>query len=192
MKLNNSQLKELNCFISEHSNKVGYKVKSNTIFAIKDSAFVFCNYLIVNSEKIVYRIYIKDYDYDNIFWEILQMQENIKKNASLRACGAFKAPGILLKKGELKFTERYYDQAEDLVNLIENCSCDFVKNNNIDEYIINNTIGMDESVLKCLAFLHTGKKEDALKLVNDAVNNNISSGYKNEEKDFWEWALLIK
>ena len=67
----------------------------------------------------VYRIYIKEYDYDNIFWEIMQMPDNKKESASLRACGAFKSPSILLKNGEIDLTEQYEEQAQYLVELID-------------------------------------------------------------------------
>lgn len=58
----------------------------------------------------IYRIYIKNYEYDDIFWKVLQMPSNSKQADSLRAVGAFKAPSILIKKGEVELTENYEAQ----------------------------------------------------------------------------------
>ena len=66
----------------------------------------------------------------------MQMPTNSKKNDSLRACGAFKAPSVLLKKGEIDLTEEYEEQAEYLVGLVEECSRNFMENYDIDEYVI--------------------------------------------------------
>lgn len=41
----------------------------------------------------------------------MQMPTNSKKSNSLRASGAFKAPSILLKKGEVDLTDKYDEQA---------------------------------------------------------------------------------
>lgn len=38
--------------------------------------------------------------YDDIFWKVLQMPSNSKQADSLRAVGAFKAPSILIEKGQ--------------------------------------------------------------------------------------------
>ena len=89
------------------SDRRGYKTKTNIIYSVKDNAFIHCDFLVVNSQKLVYRIYIKNYNYDDIFWKVMQMPTNSKKSNSLRASGAFKAPSILLKKGEVDLTDKY-------------------------------------------------------------------------------------
>ena len=66
--------------------------------SVKDNAFIHCDFLVVNSQKLVYRIYIKNYDYDDIFWKVMQMSSNSKRNDSLRAIGAFKAPSDFAEK----------------------------------------------------------------------------------------------
>lgn len=105
MKLDKNQQKQLISAIYISSDSRGYKAKTNTIYRVIDKAFIHCDFLIVNSQKLIYRIYIKNYDYDDIFWKIMQMPSNSKKNDSLRASGAFKAPSVLLKKGEVELTE---------------------------------------------------------------------------------------
>ena len=44
------------------------------------------------------------------------MPSNSKQADSLRAVGAFKAPSILIEKGEVELTENYEELAEVLLN----------------------------------------------------------------------------
>ncbi len=191
MKLDKNQQKQLVNAIRKSLNKKGFKIKTNTIYTIIENAFIHCDFVIVNSQKMVFRIYIKGYDYDNIFWEIMQMPENIMKNDSLKGCGAFKAPSILLNKGEIDLTDKYDEQAEYLVELMDKCSRDFIRRYDIDEYIINKENGTDKEILKCLAYLHMEKKADAIKIAQDSIDNGNRGNYENEGKAFFEWVLLL-
>ena len=56
------------------SDRRGYKTKTNIIYSVKDNAFIHCDFLVVNSQKLVYRIYIKNYNYDDIFWKVCKCQ----------------------------------------------------------------------------------------------------------------------
>lgn len=192
MKLDKNQQKQLISAIYISSDSRGYKAKTNTIYRVIDKAFIHCDFLIVNSQKLIYRIYIKNYDYDDIFWKIMQMPSNSKKNDSLRACGAFKAPSVLLKKGEVELTEKYEEQAEYLVGLVDECSRNFMEKYDVDEYIINYENGMDKEILKCLAYIHMNKTEEAIKVAQDSVNNGNRGNYENEGKAFFDWILMLQ
>lgn len=192
MKLDKKQQKQLTDAIRISSDRRGYNVKSNTIYFVKNNAFVHCDFLIVNSQKMIYRIYIKYYDYDDIFWMIMHMSNNSNKNDSLRASGAFKSPSILLRKGEVDLTDEYEEQAEYLIRLVDECSHNFMKQNNIDEYIINYEDGMDKEILKCLAYIHMKNTKAAIKIAQASLNNGNRGNYENEGKDFFEWVLMIQ
>ena len=191
MKLDKNQQKELINAIYISSNGREYKTKKNTIYRVIDKAFIHCNFLIVNSQKLVYRIYIKNYDYDDIFWEIMQMSSNSKKNDSLRAIGAFKAPSVLLKKGEVDLTEKYEEQAEYLVELVDECSHNFMEKYDIDEYVIVYEDGMDKEVLKCLAYIHMNDIEQAVKIAANSINDGNRGNYVNGGKAFFEWIQML-
>ena len=191
MKLDKNQQKELINAIYISSNGREYKTKKNTIYRVIDKAFIHCNFLIVNSQKLVYRIYIKNYDYDDIFWEIMQMSSNSKKNDSLRAIGAFKAPSVLLKKGEVDLTEKYEEQAEYLVGLGDECSHNFMEKYDIDEYVIVYEDGMDKEVLKCLAYIHMNDIEQAVKIAANSINDGNRGNYVNGGKAFFEWIQML-
>ena len=190
MKLDKSQQKQLIGAIRLYSDERGYKMKTNTIYKVNEDAFIHCDFLIVNSQKLVYRVYIKNYDYDDIFWKIMQMSDNSKKNDSLRACGAFKAPSILVEKGEVHFTDKYEEQAEWLVKLVDECSHNFMKKHDIDEYIIECENGMDKEVLKSLAYIHMNNVESARKVAQDSLNSGNKGNYENGGKAFFEWMLI--
>lgn len=191
MKLDKNQQKQLVNAIYRYSDKMGYKAKTNTIYRVNDNTFIHCDFLVVNSQKLIYRIYIKNYIYDDIFWEIMQMPTNSKKNDSLRASGAFKAPSILLEKGEVELTDNYEEQAEYLVGLVEECSHNFMKQYDIDKYIIDYENGMDKEILKCLAYIHMNNIEEAKKIAQDAINNGDRGNYENEGKAFFDWVLMF-
>lgn len=191
MKLDKNQQKKLINAIYISSNGREYKTKKNTIYRVVDKAFIHCDFLIVNSQKLVYRIYIKNYDYDDIFWEIMQMSSNSKKNDSLRAIGAFKAPSVLLKKGEVDLTEKYEEQAEYLVGLVDECSHNFMEKYDIDEYVIVYEDGVDKEVLKCLAFIHMNNIEQAVKIAENSINDGNRGNYVNGGKAFFEWIQML-
>lgn len=191
MKLDKNQQKKLINAIYISSNGREYKTKKNTIYRVIDKAFIHCDFLIVNSQKLVYRIYIKNYDYDDIFWEIMQMSSNSKKNDSLRAIGAFKAPSVLLKKGEVDLTEKYEEQAEYLVGLVDECSHNFMEKYDIDEYVIVYEDGVDKEVLKCLAFIHMNNIEQAVKIAENSINDGNRGNYVNGGKAFFEWIQML-
>ena len=67
MKLDKNQQKQLISAIRISADSRGYKARTNTIYKVIDKAFIHCDFLVVNSQKLIYRIYIKNYDYDDIF-----------------------------------------------------------------------------------------------------------------------------
>lgn len=191
MKLDKNQQKQLINAIYISSDRRGYKTKTNTIYRVNDNAFIHCDFLVVNSQKLVYRIYIKNYDYDDIFWKVMQMPTNSKKNDALRANGAFKSPSILLKKGELNLTDKYEEHAEYLVGLVDEHSRNFMEQYDIDEYVIEYEDGMDKEILKCLAYIHMNNIEQAVKIAQNSIKDGDRGNYENGGKGFFDWVLMF-
>lgn len=119
MKLDKEQKKELRNLIVAYAKKLGYKARQNTIFRVKDAAMVYCDFLVVDSKKLVYRVNIKNYDYDDIFWKIMQMTSNSKEPDSLRAVGAFQAPTITVKTGQITWKLLYRGLLEKQISINE-------------------------------------------------------------------------
>lgn len=190
MKLDKNQQKQLISAIYISSDSRGYKAKTNTIYRVIDKAFIHCDFLIVNSQKLIYRIYIKNYDYDDIFWKIMQMPSNSKEPDSLRAVGAFQAPTITVKTGQMELTDQYEEQAKVLVELVEESSNRFMEQYDIDEYAINCQGEMYINVLKYLAYVHMNKKSEARRIAEEALRDGDVNNFENEGKTFFEWALM--
>lgn len=191
MKLNKIQQRELLNTIRETAKKNSYKIKGTSIFIHKGEIFIHCDFLVVDSRKIVYRIYTKYYSYDDIFWNIMHMSKNEKSSDSLRACGAFKAPSILIRKGERELSDDYEEMSNFLVKEIDDNSSSFLLNHEIDEYVINYEKGVDKDILKCLAYIHMSCRERAIDIAKSALKNGNKGRFENSEKSFFEW-LLIK
>ena len=189
MKIDKTQEKQLYNYIRLSVKKRKLKVKKQSIYYMVDNDFIICNYLIVNHEKIVYRIHVKPYEYDNIFWEIMQMPENIDEPDSLRACGAFKAPSIEIKTGEIEIEENFEKLAEDFVDFINSSSRNFLESNNLEQYIIVNDKFSDCGILKCLEYIHLGEQEKAVEIANKSIENNEMGRFVNEGKGFFEWVV---
>ena len=190
MKLDKEQKKELRNLIVAYAKKLGYKARQNTIFRVKDAAMVYCDFLVVDSKKLIYRVNIKNYDYDDIFWKIMQMPSNSKEPDSLRAVGAFQAPTITVKTGQMELTDQYEEQAKVLVELVEESSNRFMEQYDIDEYAINCQGEMYINVLKYLAYVHMNKKSEARRIAEEALRNGDVNNFENEGKTFFEWALM--
>ena len=69
MKLDKEQQKHFAEAIRNASKKKGFKVKGCSIYVLEGNAFIHCDYF-VDSQKMFYRIYIKNYEYDDIFWKV--------------------------------------------------------------------------------------------------------------------------
>lgn len=191
MKLDKEQQKHFAEAIRNASKKKGFKVKGCSIYVLEGNAFIHCDYF-VDSQKMFYRIYIKNYEYDDIFWKVLQMPSNSKQADSLRAVGAFKAPSILIEKGEVELTENYEELAESLVELIMECSHDFMKNYDIDEYVVNNAEEMNIDILKYLAYIHMNRVNESQVIAEEAIKSGKVGSFKNGGKSFFEWAIMAE
>lgn len=190
MKWNKEQQKELLQVIRSKAKKAGYKLKSNSVYAVKKDCFIYCDFLIVASEKLIYRVYIKAYSYDDIFWDILHMPDNSKESDSLRACGAFKAPSILIKKGEVELTDKYDELSDFLIEEFSKNSNEFLNNYDVDDYIVNNRKETDDEILQCLAYIHMNCIDKAKEIAESAICDGDTGRFENEGKGFFEWLLL--
>ena len=189
MKLNKIQQRELLSAIRETAKSKKYKFSGNSIFVHKGEIFIHCDFLVVNSSKIIYRIYTKYYTYDDIFWDVMHMPKNRKSSDSLRACGAFRAPSILIRKGERELSDDYDEMSSFLVKEIDDNSSNFLLNYEIDEYVISYEKGVDEYILKCLAYIHMSGRERSIDIAKSALKNGNNGRFENSGKSFFEWLL---
>lgn len=189
MKINKEMQKQLMQQIKLHADNKGYKIRSNSLYKLKGDNFIHSDYLIVESKKIIFRIYIKKYSYDNIFWDTMHMNDNKKKNNSLRAIGAFKSPSILIKKSEYELIEDVVNLANQFIEEVEVASANFLANNEINMYVLNHEEGQDNKILKCLAYLDMKQYAQANEVAKEALRVGDRGRFENEGNGFFEWLL---
>ena len=183
--------KNISKIIRSSAKANGYKTRDSFVYKKEANAFVFACGVVTPKKGFHYYIWIKEYDYDDIFWDIMQMSDNKKESDSLRAVGAFSVPGIILKDGFYDIDDSIDKIGEVIIQEMEELSQHFLKNNSIDEYIITHNEGVDDNMLKCLAYLHMNKPEKALKIARDSVEKGNHGGFYNEGKWFFEWVICM-
>ena len=73
-------------------------------FVFKATDLLFFSIIIVGQVKRPYLSYSLRYKllaFDDLFWKIVKMEENLRQPLSFRACGAWTAPMATISKGEL-------------------------------------------------------------------------------------------
>lgn len=168
------------------ANNKGFGIKRNSLYQLKGENFIHSDYLIVESKKIIFRIYMKKYSYDNIFWDIMHMNDNKRRNDSLRAIGAFKAPSILIKKGEYELSEDVADLAHQFIEEVEVASANFLASNEVNMYVLNQEEGQDYKILKCLAYLDMKQYVQANEIARAALEVGDRGRFENEGNSFFE------
>lgn len=183
--------------VKEVAKKEKFRVVSNCIYKTVEEYFIFAVYWIEinkNSSKIYLRMNIKEYNYDNIFWNIFHMYNNISSKDSLRAIGAFSCPSF-------QWAEKEYildiNNAEECMQRVFQ---DF--NDEINEIIKKITIYGDFSafillqdnilgdpILKCIAYISQENYFNAENLAYNKIKEGESSGYINEGKDLYEFIV---
>lgn len=137
---------------------------------------------------------VKPYDYDDIFWEIFDMSENSEEKDSLRVNGAFTAPffELITCDIEIKNIEE--------CDKVSSTAFEFAANNfeafqqevnkvitKFDNLILSSHGYYQEKLLKILANIHLKQYRLALNIVLDELTANKRGGFRNNDKDIYEY-----
>ena len=193
MKMDKATQKELGKRIKDCAKKFGYRHNSGFLFLKSDDNFISNIFLIQNSCKLKYTIRVKKYSYDDIFWDVINMSSNQKEPMSLRARGAFSAPNITLARGEIALS------SDSDLDVIANSLCDiivettsrFLKEHQVNDYVLSKEDFPYSKTLKCLAYLDMNDVASALDIAKKEIESgNPSGGFGNEGKGFFEWVVF--
>lgn len=190
MKLNKQMQKNCILKIKEIAIHNEYKANKNTIYKIENEDIVFCDFLIINSEFLTYRINFKKYSFDILFWKIMNMEENIKKGNLLRINGAFTAPPLLIDKGKIELSENIEKTANIFFQTVNNEVKNFLKKYDVVEYIFTNKEISDVNILKCLSYIDSNQTSKAKEIAKNQILQGDKGRFKNEGKGFFEQVLL--
>lgn len=191
--------KEVKQIIKKQAKKHGFNVSSNCIYKRYNKYFtysVFWIRCIENQFKLFFRMNIKLYNYDNLFWDIFDMKDNITAKDSLRANGAYTCPSIQWK--EKSYDIKQFDSTEEDV---DNAILDFQKeidsfiinlNDNygsFDSYVLSHTDILDQKLMEMLANISKQNYRAARDIAIIEVKNGNRGGYSNKGKDIFEYII---
>lgn len=193
MKMGKAEQKELGKRIKACAKQLGYKHYDGSLFSKTGDNFISIHFGVVDSCKLNYIIQIKKYSYDDIFWDVINMPLNKKEPMSLRAVGAFAAPSLILVMDNIPLS------SDSDLDLIANSLCDtivqttsqFLKEHQVNDYILSRENFPYAKTLKCLAYLDMNDVASALDIARKEIESgDPAGGFENEGKGFFEWVVF--
>ena len=185
--------------IKQEAKKQHFKVISNCIYKAVGDYFVNAVFWVeCNEDKwsLFLRMNIKSYHYDNLFWEIFDMPENINMKESLRANGAYVCPFFQWneKSYEISHLESMQMDIASAISEFQNEVNKFVEvikseYGNFDSFIISQNNILDEELLKMIANISKGDMSVAYEMARAEVEQGNRGGYRNKGKDIYEYII---
>ena len=198
MKITRKELdKNIKIALKSQVKKYRYKTRGNVLFKKSDDYFISILFAAtgVNNNLINVRGTVKPYFFDDIFWTVFQMQENLNQPMGLRADGAFAVRGLQIFN-QYKEIEDYNGVEEYVGKLLDMCDVEIMNvinevGNNFRKFInCSKEVedpGLYDYVLgEMLVYI---KEENYLKARNLAVNeleNHRYGDFKNQGKYIYE------
>ncbi|KOS60623.1 hypothetical protein [Lysinibacillus sp. FJAT-14222] len=185
--------------IKQEAKKQNFKVISNCIYKVMGDYFACAVFWVqCNEDKwtLFLRMNIKAYNYDNLFWEIFEMPENINAKESLRANGAFACPPFqwiersyevstleLMQSDIASAINDFQNEINKLVEVIKLDSGDF------NSYILSQKNITDEKLLKMIANISKNDYSVAKEIAFAEIGKGQRGGYRNKGKDKYEYII---
>lgn len=180
--------------------KKSCKIASNCIYEKIKDYFVHAVFFIRftnNQYLLTIRMNIKLYYYDDIFWKVIDMKDNIHQKDSLRANGAYVAPSIQWKEKSYIITDANCIEqiCNDVVDDFKYESRSFIETiilryNNFDSFALHQSGIMDEKLIKMLANINIKKYADAEALAQSELNQGHGGRFQNKGIDINEYILM--
>ncbi|MHC1723773.1 MAG: hypothetical protein AB9836_11300 [Aminipila sp.] len=199
MKINQETEKIIITNIRQEAKKQGVKMISNCIYKVVGDYFaysVFWIQCIEDKWTLFLRMNIKAYNYDNLFWTIFEMVENINSKESLRANGAYASPVFQFaeKSYELGIIEEMPKDIAKVIMDFENEIKKFAEiikfqYGNFDLFILSKNNISDEKLIKMLANISQGNHSAAKEMAIIEMKQGNRGGYKNKGKDIYEYVV---
>ncbi len=192
--------KEVQNIIKQASKKKLCKIVSNCIYEKINDYFVhgvFFVRFINNQYSLTIRMNIKLYNYDDIFWNVIDIKDNIHQKDSLRANGAYVAPSIQWKEKTYIITDATCIEqiCNDLVDDFKYQSRGFIEKiiseySNFDSFALHQSGIMDEKLIKILANINIKKYGDAESIAQSELSQGHGGRFRNKGIDINEYVLM--
>lgn len=185
--------------IKQEAKKQKFKVISNCIYKVVGEYFVYAVFwlqCIEDKWTLFLRMNIKSYNYDNLFWEIFEMPENINAKESLRANGAFAFPSYqwiektyevsTLESMQIDIANAINDYQYEVNKLIELIKLEF---GDFNSFILSQKNIIDENLLKMLANISKDNYSVAKEIACAEIIMGKRGGFRNKGKDIYEYII---
>jgi hypothetical protein len=198
--------KLLNAALKQSAKAHGWKCSRGFVF--KATELLFFSIIIVGQAKqrhLFFSLSYKLLAFDDLFWKIVKLEENLKQPLSFRACGAWTAPMMKIFESELSIAD--WDAENVLVGvneIITRCEFDAEK---VSKEIqgLDDNLRVIENLYARLKDKHPNavkdvwlerlltsilKKEyvDSERIVRDRMNRQDVGGFQVGHKSFYELA----
>ena len=185
--------------IKQEAKKQNFKVISNCIYKVVGDYFVYAVFWVqCNEDKwtISPRMNIKAYNYDNLFWEIFEMPENINAKESLRANGAFVCPPFqwIEKSYEVSTLELMHIDIANAINDFQNEINKLIEViklecGDFNSFILSQNNILDEKLLKMIANIFKNDYSVAKEMASEEIRKGERGRYRNKGKDIYEYII---
>ena len=189
MKIDKQMQKDCIKKIKETAVKSGYRKIQDSIYKIENTNFIEVTFYIKNSEYLLFDIGVKKATFDNIFWQIMRMEENTKKSDSLKVIGAFSVSSVRVYSGEMELSEDLDAIARNVLEKADQEIHSFLDKNDIVEYILAGNVKYDEDILECLSYIDMGNLDKAKEFAKRKILAGKTGRFVNEGKGFFELLL---
>lgn len=185
-----------------------HKWKSSRGFVFKATDLLFFSIIIVGQAKrcrLFYTLTFKLLAFDDLFWKIVRLEENLKQPLGFRAFGAWTAPTTTISNGELPIADWEGGSLQLAVNEI------FTQSELDAEKLSQEIHGLDDNMHVVERFYARLKAEHpnavtdiwlerlltsilkneyrvSEQIVRDRINNHDSGGFQLGSKSFYELA----
>ena len=176
-----------------------FKVLSNCVYKVagdyfaNDVFWVQCN---EDKWTLILRMNIKAYNYDNLFWEIYEMPENINAKESLRDNEAFVCPPFqwIEKSYGVSTLELMHINIANAINDFQNEINKLIKViklecGDFNSFVLSQKNILDEKLLKMIANISENEYSVAKEIACAEIGKGQRGGYRNKGKDIYEYII---
>lgn len=190
MKIDKQLRKEYVKRIQQKAKESGYKAPQYMFYKIQEDDLLYGFFTFVSSGELVYHLEAKKMSFDNIFWKIMDMEDNMKRSNTLRVNGAFVSPGVSISNGKIPLTEDIDGISNDFIDKATNDFAVFCENNDIIDYIFSGKQVPGLKTLKCLAYIDSGQESKAVELATKQIEKGDTGRFVSANKGFFERVVI--
>lgn len=164
-----------------------FKIISSSLYNESNGIFTFCTFAVAEHDKIVYRINVKKMFYDDLFWQIMHIEE--KLTPKIRTEGAFAAPSVKVSDASFVSCGDTLVDSEKIVNAFEMAISCFSNSEYIEKKVWGQDDFLDQDIIRCLECFNSGDLDQTREIAVKNITENYRGRFIIGGKGFFEWVL---